>query len=356
MVGAGACLAFIAFNLDGDGQQDAQAAVAEHQDAAPQDDGPLAPFFITGWSLTYGTDVAAVLDLDMVDVATPDDDGAAWAGARAAVAGGTPVILHGDIYHLWYKPRIYFAAHQYVLVGYDEDEGYALVVERSYAEPLKVPLADLALSRHAPGGTPLRVNAWTYLRSGRTRPPAQLPAALLGALHATARRMVDGTLGGAPGHLPAEVLAPYRAAQAAGLLWVGLPGLRRFRAALGTWRQRYTPAALAPRLREFALLITKHGSGGGLFRNTLTAYLRELVAMVGPAWVCPADVRRAQTTAEAWDALAAAFDAIASGSGAAPWAQADACLRTIDATETALFTDLATRLAPFASPPRPAHL
>jgi hypothetical protein len=83
---------------------------------------------------------------------------AAWQMAKASIAQGTPVILGLlDMYHLPYYPKFYhlihIPQHFVLLVGYDEEQGTALVQDNGLSEIQEISLSDLrpAWNVHNPG-------------------------------------------------------------------------------------------------------------------------------------------------------------------------------------------------------------
>jgi len=345
LAGAASALAFVAIRYD--------ALLGEEEDG--RGDEPALPskaanFFCTGWSISFLGDLIATLGLDVECGAAPDDDNVAWAAVRDRVASGRPVLVEGDTYYLWYKPRDHFPSHLFVVFGYDEDAGVALVAERDFARPLEVPLTDLALARSPPDFPQLRRNTWIDVRSGRVDAP--VTPALLRALHRTSRRMLTGDVD--------EATPGFQAARDAGFIWTGLPGFAAFRAALPLWRRQLAGPRLRARCQYIASLVLRAGSGGAFFRNTFVAFLRDLVSRAGLLWVTPADVQQAQAAAAAWDGvgttleqIAVAFDPThATADGL--WLQLDALLGRAYANELALFTRLEARLRPWAALSLPA--
>lgn len=82
----------------------------------------------------------------------------AWQTAKASVTRGTPVILGLlDMYHLPYYPKFYhhihIPQHFVLLVGYDEDQGTALVQDNGLPGLQEIALSDLrpAWNVHNPG-------------------------------------------------------------------------------------------------------------------------------------------------------------------------------------------------------------
>lgn len=217
---------------------------------------PLTPTTITfGRTLTLETGICENLGLPYVEQPAADDD--AWPDARDALLEGTPVVLTGDSSKLDYFGGPPFPGHRFLLVGYNESWGVAIVGDRKWPELQRVSLESLARSRSMPGD-PLSVqNLWG-------RPTASWPdadeiderarQAVQSAVRQAAERMLDPSVDA-----------------------TGVAGMRTLAERVPTWSEQ--------ELVRFAttneFVVERAGNGGGLFRRMYAAFLNRYAAQLG---------------------------------------------------------------------------
>ncbi len=108
-----------------------------------------------------------------------EDDGDAWAAARAEVDAGTPALLLTDIYHLdHYGNSAHFPGHAVVLAGYDEEVAH--LSDTGFEELQTTRLENLDRARHSGHPAyPLEGHMFTVTEAvDRERLEAAIPRAI----------------------------------------------------------------------------------------------------------------------------------------------------------------------------------
>jgi hypothetical protein len=234
------------------------------------------------------------------------DDTAAWAGARAEVDAGNPVLLLTDIYHLdHYGNSAHFPGHAVVLAGYGD--GVARLSDTGFEELQDTRLENLARARHS--GHPAYPLEGHMFTVSAAVDRAQLEAAVPLAIAQAAREMVEPAWGE----------------------FAGLPAVERLAAEAGSWPELAEDWQWCAR---FAYqVIERRGTGGGAFRLMYSRFLAEVGRAEAPL---------AAAAAARWTELAEAFKAASESdeAAAALWSEVEANAGSVAEAETRLWTAL----------------
>jgi hypothetical protein len=287
--------------------------------------------FTFGRSVTLEQDLAATLGVDYREQVEPDDD-AAWQQVRQEVTEGRPTMLSGDAFYLDYRDfKVHFPAHRFVLVGFDDDEGIAMIADRLDPEPQPCSYRALRLSRNPPEFIST-FNLWGKFVGVEVR--NSLDEACRSALTLNARRMLEGDPATTEG-LRAVTGDP--AAEVAS----GLEGLAAFLRDLPEWEHREERPLLA---RYASDCIEKFGTGGGNFRTMYAEFLAQARAAV-PDLVPEAAAEQALHASKHWTELAAHLADLAEDGGEAASFRAARSLGRILDLETRMFESIAEKVS-----------
>jgi hypothetical protein len=202
-----------------------------------------------------------------------EEDGAAWASARAEVDAGNPALLLTDIYYLdHYGNSAHFPGHAVVLAGYDEEVAH--LSDTAFAELQTTRLENLARARHS--GHPAYPLEGHMFTVGEAIDRGQLEAAVPRAIERAVSEMLDPPFGE----------------------FAGVPALERLAAEAGSWPEVVEDWQWCAR---FAYqVIERRGTGGGCFRLMYSRFLEEAGREEAPL---------AAEAAASWTKLAEAFKA-----------------------------------------------
>ncbi|GAC1323894.1 MAG: BtrH N-terminal domain-containing protein [Mycobacteriales bacterium] len=255
-----------------------------------------------------------------VELRQTDDPALGWQWVRGELDAGRPVMVWADIAELPYlRVRLRMSRHDIVLIGYDDDEAVAYVVDNDRAEVQAVPYDALARARHSTS-FPVPNRHATFVVDW----PVQLPdlaAAAGAALTASARSLTDG--GG--DLVDSSALSP------GSLAGSGLAGIAAFAADVGSWPDVFDAAGLEAALRSLPVFIEKAGTGGGLFRALQAQGCRDIADLTGSAAIATA-ADGVGRCAQAWTALGlAAVDDGSLAERASRTARAAAVLPALEA-------------------------
>jgi len=291
--------------------------------------------FCSGRSVTLEQDVASALGVDYREQIEPDD-ARAFALVRDEVLAGRPTMLSGDAFYLDYRDfKVHFPAHRFVLVGLDDAEEVAWVVDRLVPEPQRCSYAALRLSRNPPDFIST-YNLWGKFHG--TTQGRSLEQACVLALARSAQRMLGND------RSQMEMIAALGGGRKFHVE-TGIAGLKRFAAELPGWSDRPDSRALA---RYTSACIEKYGTGGGMFRTLFAEFLRE-VRQIVPESV-PADIpERAAASAKRWTELAGELDGFAADGTDRAARAASEIVSAIIEIERGMFDRLARTPAPRAS-------
>jgi hypothetical protein len=230
-------------------------------------DALVPPLYLVGRGADFEIDLPARLG-GRVDVLSTDDAVEGWSWVRDEVDAGRPSLVWADIAELPYlRVQLRMSRHDIVIVGYDDDEQIAFVVDNDRAETQKVPLQALARARSSTA-FPQPTRHCTF----RVDWPSSLPP--LGEVAADAFRQSAGTMRGAPHRGIAD--ADAKTAPAAD----GLAGVAHFAADVETWAD-LSDQELEIFLFSLGAFIEKAGTGGGLFRRLLANGCAEVARLTG---------------------------------------------------------------------------
>jgi Domain of unknown function (DUF4872)/Butirosin biosynthesis protein H, N-terminal len=229
-----------------------------------------------------------------------DDPRALFLGGSEEVLAGRPTMLSGDAFYLDYRDfKVHFPAHRFVLVGFDDAEEVAWVVDRLVPEAQRCSYAALRLSRNPPDFIST-YNLWGKFHG--TTQERSLEEACASALARSARRMLGDD------RSQTEMIAALGGRRRF-RVETGLRGLERLAEELPSWSGRPDGRALA---RYTAACIEKYGTGGGMFRQLFAQFLREARQLV-PERAPPKLAELATASAQHWTALAGELEAFAEG-------------------------------------------
>ncbi len=233
-----------------------------------QSDGLAPPIYLVGRGSDFEVDLPVRLGGD-VQVLTTDDPAEGWSWVRDEVDAGRPSLVWGDIAELPYlRVKLQMSRHDIVVVGYDESEGVAYVVDNDRADVQEVPLDALARARSSTS-FPEPTRHCTY----RISWPESLPnisGVAAEAFKQSATRMRNPT---GPGIV--DLTSATSGAE-------GLEGVRLLASDTETWSDL---AAHESEVLLFSLsaFIEKAGTGGGLFRRLLADGCEDVARLTGDA-------------------------------------------------------------------------
>lgn len=228
--------------------------------------GLIPPIYLVGRGADFEVDLPTRLGGD-VEMLTTDDADEGWSWVRQEVDAGRPSLVWGDIAELPYlRVKLQMSRHDIVVIGYDEDQGVAFVVDNDRAEVQEVPLDALARARSSKS-FPEPTRHCTY----RIEWPDELPdlaVAASTAFQQSAESMrhpsgggivnLKGATSGAEGLAAVALLASDVET------WAGLP-----------------LDELEILLFSLSAFIEKAGTGGGLFRRLLADGSDDVARLTG---------------------------------------------------------------------------
>lgn len=226
-------------------------------------------------------------------VRTTDDPDAGWAFVTDEVDKGRPVMVWADIGELPYlRVRLHMSRHDIVIVGYDDEERVAYVVDNDRDTTQLVPYDNLRRARSSVGfPTPTRHT--TYHVDWPDHVPDLRPIAS-DALGASAAVMRGDAAG-----------APLLHVEAAEVGSSGLKGVQAFAEDLRSWSTSFDEEDLTAALFGLGAFIEKAGTGGGLFRTLQAKGCQTIADLLNDAATADA-AAAARDASKAWSALAAA--------------------------------------------------
>ncbi|NYI80926.1 BtrH N-terminal domain-containing protein [Nocardioides panzhihuensis] len=248
------------------------------------------PLYLVGRGADFEIDLPTRLG-GVVQVLTTDDPAEGWSWVRNELDAGRPSLIWGDIAELPYlRVQLQMSRHDIVVIGYDEDEQLAYVVDNDRAEVQKVPLDALARARSSTA-FPQPTRHCTY----RITWPPSLPAieeAAAGAFIRCAGNMRDPSQHSIAGPATAAVGAE------------GLKAVALFADDIATWAE-LPDDELGLLLFSLGAFIEKAGTGGGLFRRLLADGCAEVARLTGDQATAEAATEAARC-AQGWTEAARA--------------------------------------------------
>lgn len=255
--------------------------------------GLTPPIYLVGRGSDLELDLPRRLGAP-VEMTQTDDPVQGWQWARDELDAGRPVMVWADIAELPYlRVRLKMSRHDIVIIGYDDIEQVAFVVDNDREDVQRVPYQALARARAStsfPAPTRHATFAITW--------PPQLPdlsgvSADAFAASAALMRTGGSELVETPS-LPATAVAG-----------AGLSGVEAFAEDLAGWPEVFTHDQHQAALQALPSFIEKAGTGGGLFRKLQAQGCADVAARTGLTAVAEAAERFARCAA-AWSGLALA--------------------------------------------------
>lgn len=255
--------------------------------------GLVPPVYLVGRGGDLEVDLLQRLGATL-DLKRTDDPGLGWQWVREELDAGRPVMVWADIAELPYlRVRLTMSRHDIVVVGYDDEQQLAFVVDNDREEVQEVPYSALARARSSqsfPEHTRHATFATTWPRS--------LPDLNAVAADAFASSVRSMRIGGPDlvnrSQLPEGSLAAS-----------GLSGVQAFADDVESWADVWDEQILEAALRALPVFVEKAGTGGGLFRRLQAACCHDLADRTGSAHSRAAGDLY-DRCAQGWSALGAA--------------------------------------------------
>ncbi|EON24231.1 hypothetical protein CF8_1786 [Nocardioides sp. CF8] len=249
----------------------------------------MPPVYLVGRGGDLETDLPTRLGA-VVTVHATDVPQVGWTYVRDAVRAGRPALVWADIAELPYlRVRLQMSRHDIVVIGYDDVQQLAHVVDNDRDEVQLVPYEALARARSSQGfPVPTR---HTYFDIAW---PDSLPDLATVARAAFAQAAVSMTTSTGP----SIVTGRDTATGATGLAAVDL-----FAEDLARWPEVFPDEVLDLVLQGLSAFVEKAGTGGGLFRRLLSSGAADIARLTG-------DVRASEVAnaahlcAETWSLVA----------------------------------------------------
>ncbi|CAB4895916.1 MAG: DUF4872 domain-containing protein [Actinobacteria bacterium] len=233
--------------------------------------GLVPPVYMVGRGGDLEVDLLARLGAT-VDLRRTDDRVLGWQWVRDELDAGRPVMVWADIAELPYlRVRLQMSRHDIVVIGYDDDEQVAYVVDNDREGVQSVPYEALARARSSqafPEPTRHATFATTW--------PQHLPDLADVAADAFAASAESMRTGGAD--LVDRSLLPEGS-----ISGTGLAGVQSLADDVGTWADMLDETTLESALRALPVFVEKAGTGGGLFRRLQAASCHDIATRTGSA-------------------------------------------------------------------------
>lgn len=249
----------------------------------------MPPVYLVGRGGDLETDLPKRLGAS-VSVHATDDPLEGWSWVRDAVDEGRPALVWADIAELPYlRVRLQMSRHDIVVIGYDENQQLAHVVDNDRDEVQLVPYSALARARSSRGfPVPTR---HTYFEISW---PDGLPDLKEVASEAFAQAAVAMTTPTGP-----SVVSGRDSAVGA----TGLAAVDLFAEDIACWPDVFPDDVLDLVLHGLSAFVEKAGTGGGLFRRLLSSGAADIARLTGDARAREV-AAAAHVCAEAWSLVA----------------------------------------------------
>ena len=255
--------------------------------------GLAPPVYLVGRGGDMEVDLLARLGAT-VDLRRSDDPVLGWQWVRDELDAGRPVMVWADIAELPYlRVRLQMSRHDIVVIGYDDDEQVAYVVDNDREDVQQVPYDALARARSSkafPEPTRHATFATTW--------PQQLPDLAAVAADAFAASASSMRTGGAD-------LVDRSWLPDGSVSGTGLAGVQALAEDIPTWADVLDETTLESALRALPVFVEKAGTGGGLFRRLQAACCHDVAARTGSA-ASRAAGQAYDRCAQEWSALGSA--------------------------------------------------
>lgn len=294
--------------------------------------GLVPPVYMVGRGGDMEVDLLARLGAT-VDLRRTDDPVLGWQWVRDELDSGRPVMVWADIAELPYlRVRLQMSRHDVVVIGYDDDEQVAYVVDNDREDVQSVPYDALARARSSkafPEPTRHATFATTW--------PQHLPDLAAVAADAFAASADSMRTGGAD--LVDLSLLPQGSVSG-----TGLAGVQALADDIPTWPDVLDETTLESALRALPVFIEKAGTGGGLFRLLQAACCHDVATRTGSASSRAAG-EAYDRCAQAWSHLASSASEDGPAAARSSWvARAAAALPALEAEATAALQAAADEL------------
>lgn len=244
----------------------------------------VPPLYLVGRNSDFEIDLPRRLG-GQVEVLTTDSPAEGWSWVVDEIDAGRPSLVWGDIAELPYlRVQLQMSRHDIVVIGYDDAQGVAFVVDNDRAEVQEVPLDALARARSSTA-FPEPTRHCTY----RITWPDELPD--LTRIAADAFRQSAGSM-----RRPSQPGIVGVMATAAGT--EGLAAASQLAADVRTWVDLPVDE-LEVFLFSLRAFIEKAGTGGGLFRRLLAEGCGDIARLTGDAATAELAIA-AEDCAQAW--------------------------------------------------------
>ena len=196
-------------------------------------------------------------------------DDESWRAIKERIDGGTPVVVHADVYHLDYlRAKRHFSAHRIVLLGYDQERGVAFVGDNDREQVQECTLANLARARSSPYLPQPADNAFYDFDVPAVLTPLQ--EAIPRAIEEVVRFNI---------HLPPDRT---RYSRDGDKVVKGMEGLGEFVEELPGWPDAVDQQTLSLLCKTLYVNAEKGGTGyGGFFRRIYGRFLKEASGIMG---------------------------------------------------------------------------
>ncbi|TDP31423.1 BtrH N-terminal domain-containing protein [Nocardia ignorata] len=250
----------------------------------------VPPLYLVGRGADFEVDLPRRLGAQ-VQVLTTDDPREGWSWVLDELEAGRPSLVWGDIGELPYlRVQFQMSRHDIVVIGHDEAEGIAFVVDNDRAEVQKVPLDALARARSSKS-FPQPTRHCTY----RISWPSALPDVAEVAAEAFRQSAAGMRRPSQPGIVDLRTAASGAE---------GLAAAVQLAADIQTWADLPVDD-LETLLFSLSAFIEKAGTGGGLFRRLLADGCADVARLTGDSATAQLAVA-ASRCAQAWTATARA--------------------------------------------------
>lgn len=249
----------------------------------------LPPIYLVGRGGDLEIDLPTRLGAT-VSVHATDDPQQGWSQVRDSIDRGRPALVWADIADLPYlRVRLQMSRHDIVVIGYDDENQVAHVVDNDRDDVQQVPYAALARARSSQGFPVPTRHTFFDIRWPRTLPdlgPAaraaftQASVSMLSSSGPSIMSVDDGGVGAS-----------------------GLAAVELFAEDITLWPEIFSPEVLHPVLLSLSAFVEKAGTGGGLFRRLLAIGAEDIARLTGDPEV-EAVCAAAHLCAETWSEVA----------------------------------------------------
>jgi len=249
----------------------------------------LPPIYLVGRGGELETDLPKRLGAE-VTVRATDAPQEGWAWVQESVKRGRPALVWADIAELPYlRVRLQMSRHDIVVIGYDDEQQLAHVVDNDREAVQLVPYDALAKARSSQGFPVPTRHTFFDIEWPQTLPDLEPLSHAAFAQASAAMTMSSG---------PSIIPDNDTAAGATGLAAVDL-----FAEDLARWPDVFPEEVLHLVLLGLSAFVEKAGTGGGLFRRLLASGARDIARLTENEHADHVALA-AHASAEAWSEVA----------------------------------------------------